>query len=446
MRTGLLAIRLVVTAAIVTIGVSLAYALAYETSSLQESPPENPLPDVSSETIAFVTEPVTSHPSSQYRPAISANIVGWEDGRHRTYWDIYTKDLSTGVETPLVVWPKQQGSLSISGRFAAWGHEYHKYLAAGIVAKNLLSGDIKIVTTSGAGPAISGNLIAWSDDGVYVRNMKGGAATQVSPAPAPSVGISGNLMAWQEWQDDVLELHVKDLTHGIETIVDANMVEERFAISGNVLVWVEDNAGDWDIHMRDLLTGQQKPVVSETGAQREPAISGDTVAWSDDIGDIHMKNLSTGLIQTISTHPNFEEMPAISGSLVVWTRWDAPWIGPPPDIYLSALGPVSLALVPDSTTVAPGGDLELTAILYNHSSETERAESWAELIATGGRSRTISGPTSVSLAPKQVIAKKISRRIPATTPAGNYVLKAYVTSGSPTPFTGSDAFNFGVAP
>ncbi|KKL50711.1 hypothetical protein LCGC14_2302750, partial [marine sediment metagenome] len=79
--------------------------------------------------------------------------------------------------------------------------------------------------------------------------------------------------------------------------------------------------GGGDIWGRDLSGGAAFPICTDAADQRDPAISGDIVVWTDwrnGNADIYGRDLSTGVEFAISTDGSPQNAPAIDGDLVVW--------------------------------------------------------------------------------------------------------------------------------
>ncbi|MHB8793781.1 MAG: hypothetical protein ACYC6O_10670, partial [Thermoleophilia bacterium] len=140
-----------------------------------------------------VESAVCTNTSDQYNPVVAGNRVYWMDYRNNN-WDIYMKDLSTGVETRLTVNNSHQSWPSASGDFVAW-----KETREGdedIYMRNMANGVEQRVNTDPAGtptasqkmPAISGSRVAWMDkrsgnwDIFSARDEVAPQVTSVTPA------------------------------------------------------------------------------------------------------------------------------------------------------------------------------------------------------------------------------------------------------------------------
>lgn len=111
---------------------------------------------------------VTSSSGWQDTPVISGTTVAWRDGRNGNY-DIYGKDLATGVEFPISTGPTDEVSpamselsSAISGLVVVWSDTRN---GEGDIYGLDLATDERFPVTLGAGwddrPAISGRVVVW---------------------------------------------------------------------------------------------------------------------------------------------------------------------------------------------------------------------------------------------------------------------------------------------
>ena len=94
------------------------------------------------------------------------------------------------------------------------------------------------------------------------------------------------------------------------------------AISADTVVWSDWRSGDYDIYGYDLTTRTEFPVCTASGDQVNPAISGDSVVWADsrtgDDYDIYGYDLATKREFPVCTAAGTQSGPAVSGDIVVW--------------------------------------------------------------------------------------------------------------------------------
>jgi beta propeller repeat protein len=130
-------------------------------------------------------------------------------------------------------------------------------------------------------------------------------------------------------------------------ISTASNAQREAAVYGNIVVWTdyrratkpEDYAAA-DIYMFNLSTGKESPVSTASGEQSGPITNGSVVVWLDrrksrdpvtsDAADIYGYDIATGKEFAISTTAGGKSNPAISGNLVVWSEYQN---GPTHGIY-----------------------------------------------------------------------------------------------------------------
>jgi hypothetical protein len=109
---------------------------------------------------------------------------------------------------------------------------------------------------------------------------------------------------------------------GPEALRTPNLVNpSQLVLSAGWLVYVDDRYGDADLFAVDLETGLEEAVVAEVGAQVEPAVRGDVVAWRDCRGcvgeattaaEIYRVDLSSGEpAQRVTVSESDERGPAL---------------------------------------------------------------------------------------------------------------------------------------
>ena len=151
--------------------------------------------------------PICLTPLAQTAPAISGALVVWQDCRNGATWspspyeppaslpDIYARDLSTSAEFPIVTLYIGQYNPAVSNNIVAWEDYRNAGLACehffcwfdrlDIYAYDLSSGLEFRVSTQGPGgssPAVSGNIIVWSNGDIWGYVIDG----QVPPGPLPA--------------------------------------------------------------------------------------------------------------------------------------------------------------------------------------------------------------------------------------------------------------------
>jgi len=295
--------------------------------------------------IAGSEMPICTASLDQYLPAVSGNIVVWEDTRDylTTGYDIYGMDLSTETEFPICTAPEDQRAPDISGDIVVWVDLRNSSTAPDIYGKDLSTETEFAICTEEHmqyWPRISGDTVVWQD----IRNSGGGwdiygkylstetefpictaATTQYVPT------ISGTIVVWQDQRNFSTssdDLYGKDLSGGDEfAICTAAGAQSAAAVSGSIVVWQDkrnSSTNGSDIYGNDLSGGGEFLVCGATGDQEAPAISDDIVVWADERtagttgSDIYAKDLLTGDEFAVCTQSDDQTDPAVSCNTVAW--------------------------------------------------------------------------------------------------------------------------------
>ena len=164
-------------------------------------------------------------PGQQKLPAIHGDTVVWSDNRNSpargtvragcgycsgNRFDIYSYNLATEEEKPLVETGEHNGTPSINGELVAW----QRFLGKGesdIVLLDLGTGEQAVIGAGGGGgarPLISENHVIWAvgetcdvvglppgkvPTGVYAYGLETGAVRQLSSDVEPHALLHGNV-------------------------------------------------------------------------------------------------------------------------------------------------------------------------------------------------------------------------------------------------------------
>jgi hypothetical protein len=96
---------------------------------------------------------------------------------------------------------------------------------------------------------------------------------------------------------------------------------------------------------------------------------------------------------------------------------------------------VSVGLSPSATTISPGGVLEVTASLLNHTDTLQNIEVRVDIYLPNGNpypGNPFFGPLSLPFGPGAYIARTLTHPVPGNTPAGDYLYQAVLTIGGET--------------
>jgi len=305
-----------------------------------------PLPALAADTV------VSNNSANQYGPAIYGNRIVWIDYRNGNY-DIYMKNLATGVESAVTTNSAYQDNPAIYGDKVVWADNRNGNYD--IYMKNLATGVESAVTTHAdqqANPAIYGNKVVWRDarngnDDIYMKNLATGVESAVTTNSAwqSNPAIYGDKVVWYDYRNGNNDIYMKNLTTGVESAVTTNgYAQDNPAIYGNKVVWRDNRDGNYDIYMKDLTTGVESAVTTNGYGQYYPAIYGDEVVWEDTRNgndDIYMKNLATGVESAVTTNGYAQDNPAIYGNKIVWEDWR----NGNRDIYMNTLPTTPRAMV-----------------------------------------------------------------------------------------------------
>jgi TolB protein len=188
-------------------------------------------------------------------------------------------------------------------------------------------------TTQKSHPAISGDRIAWEENGnIHLYDLVRGNDSAL-PSPGPEVAIepdlSGDRLVWaaqKAWapNENGTTVMFRNLTSGREYRIGTGVAgETNPAIWRDVIVWEDRRNGNPDIYRFDLVNGTEEPVCTGTADQRHPDIDEGRIVWEDrrnGNGDILMFEISSGRETALSLGPADDTDPEISGDLVVWQR------------------------------------------------------------------------------------------------------------------------------
>ena len=283
--------------------------------------------------------PICSASRDQSGPAISGDIVVWQDGRNAEAPDfnenIYGYDLKAHEEFQIRTSYLFLGGPAISGGTVVWAEAEDD--GTDIYGYDLVQRRVfPICTDPGTqmSPAISGSTVVWLEKrdesspllghDIYARDLASGSSFRIGTVRNPEIqpSISGNIVVWEDLRQDSLNIYGYDLVarREFEICADAS-IQRQPAISGTTVVWEDERNGNWDIYGYDLATGRQFPICTSNADQGQPAISGSLVAWYDrrnGSDDIYAYDLITRQEFAICTAAGDKGRPQVSGRTIVW--------------------------------------------------------------------------------------------------------------------------------
>jgi uncharacterized repeat protein (TIGR02543 family) len=288
--------------------------------------------------------PICTDATDQSRPAVSGNIVVWED--FDGDWDIYGYNVTTGSKFPICTSAGSQRAPTISGNIVVWGDERNG--GSDIYGYDLSTGTEFAICTNAYDqwlPVISGNIVAWVD----CRNTSGNSANwdiygynlathqefPICTAEGGQYGpaISGDIVIWTDLRSDPTvqfccggnelpkAVYGYDLSENSEFFVTLDGgIFPYAAIDSNNVVWSDE--GDF-VCGYDLMTSMFYVIDTSTYNCnfRDTKILGDRVIWADNRNgnyDIYGFDMIDHVEFPICTDTHYQYLPAISGNLVVW--------------------------------------------------------------------------------------------------------------------------------
>lgn len=284
-----------------------------------------------------VQAPICVHGSDQSQPAVSGDVVVWEDMRPGTESDVYGYDRVAALEFPICTVVYWQTRPAIDGDLVAWTDFRTGGNTPDLYSYDLESGVETPVyhgLASQKSASISGDIVVWEDSrngnwDIYGRDVAAeitfpictAAMSQTSPA------ISGDIVVWSDVRNGTYDIYGRDLSTDTEfPICTAAGQQLRPAISGDIVVWSDSRSGSTEVYGYDLSSATEFFIARATALDElEPAVWGDIVVWEDgrnvsDDGnyDIYGYDLATGKELAVCTAPGWQGQPAIAGDTVVW--------------------------------------------------------------------------------------------------------------------------------
>jgi beta propeller repeat protein len=276
---------------------------------------------------------ITTDSANQGNPDISGDKIVYIDFRNGNN-DIYMYDLGTASETPVITDPVVfQYSPKIDGDIVVWHDSNYD-----IYMKNLSSGIVSSVTTDPnyqQYPDIDSNIIVWDDDrsgnrDIYMYNLSNTGAGVQQITTNPSVQgyprVSGDIIVWTDFRNSNYDVYIYNLSSSTETQITTDTSHQLSAyIYGDMIVWQDNRNGNPDIYMYDLSNpgaGEQQ-ITTDLASQSQPAVdvNGDIIIWSDQRNgnyDIYKYDISTGIESPVTTDSGIQQAGAVDGNIIVW--------------------------------------------------------------------------------------------------------------------------------
>lgn len=304
--------------------------------------------------------PVSLAAGEQAAPAVFGSRVVFEDNRSGD-WDIWTADLRTGAESPLVVASGDQRSPDTDRTIVVWQDDRSGNWDVRML--DLATG-IESPVASAAGdqvrPRVSGPRIAWQDSrggnwDIFMRDTSSGLTIPVVTHPADQINpeIDGPSVVWEDYRNGNADIHLKDVDSGCEAAVVTDPADQTApSISGPVVAFEDMRSGVAAIRYVDT-TSQQQVELSGPTDRRAPSISGSRIAWTevlDGIATVRVRDIPQSAEIAVVPSSAGRFRPALAGATVVWDEAG--------DVWWTEVGSPSVSLVRPKQGTAYVQDVE----------------------------------------------------------------------------------------
>jgi hypothetical protein len=247
-------------------------------------------------TFTTTESPLVVEPGDQFDPAISGRYVSFTDTSNGS-GDVWYADTSDGSLHPVAVGPGAQHQADVSGSLIAYVDDSAGDGSQDVFLYNIVTGTTEQITKGqdAENPVVSDRLVAYQrfDNGlqrnVWVHDLATGVSQPIDgsgPQFQWGAAVSGSRVAYIEYGPNGTPgpVEVWDATTGISTTVAAGSAFGPDIDGGDVAyvhsAFVDPSTAELDIAVTDLTTGQTR-TLSLPGAQENPKISGDFVAFLD---------------------------------------------------------------------------------------------------------------------------------------------------------------------
>ena len=246
--------------------------------------------------------------------------------------DVWYTDLITGQAHSVSTAPGDQQLTSVSqGRVV-----FTDWTAMDVLVFDVATGQtINLTNAAGSNaldPAISGNLVAWTDDRdgnaeIYARDLGTGEERRISNDPLvdQSPGVGAGLIVWERCDGYACDIFVYDWVAGTTRQLTAspNASEHFPQVDGRVVVFQREQGTPIDKNIVAIdLDSLGERVLDLTGDQENAHISGGFVSFNDSASGqphIGLWDLGTGYHLEVPGGPSGEYLNAIDGNRIVYS-------------------------------------------------------------------------------------------------------------------------------
>lgn len=255
---------------------------------------------------------VAEWPSTdQLNASIWENKVVWQDDYSGT-WAIYMADTTDpeniwDTEVPVAsIQDVNHEYPAISGNTVVWQEFNESSQSIDIWGTdvteidNILHYEVAGLDLNQQRPAIYRDNVFWQDDQYGLWDILQADFWQKDfpeiydllyddSVDQENPSVWGDIVAWDENIGGDIQIIAADISDPdfpvkFSVCLDGSL-QQNPDVCDNLIVWEDFRNGNWDIYGYNLTTHQEFQVTTDPADQINPAVSGDLVAWQEDIGD-----------------------------------------------------------------------------------------------------------------------------------------------------------------
>ena len=298
----------------------------------------------------FETFPVERASRDQTNPAVDDCTVVWQDNRHGD-WDIGVADISSlsGISTMVYTDPFSQSERpAVSGDIVVWEDQFFLFDERDILGLDLSRErffDVIVTFMDECNPAISGAVVVadvrmtehadWDVAGVDLSRPGELEPFGIDMGSGDQwhVDISGPIVVYEDTWGGTADISGQDLSDSSGAswfpIFTGAGSQQRPAVSGKWAVWQDEYEGTWVLGGDDLFHPRLPEAIDPNGTDDHEYVDvyNNVVVWQDRRNgnwDIYGRNLTSGEIFQITDHgadqihPAISFSPRLNGYVVVW--------------------------------------------------------------------------------------------------------------------------------
>ncbi|NLV25917.1 MAG: hypothetical protein GXY48_01915, partial [Methanomicrobiales archaeon] len=233
--------------------------------------------------------------SDQNNPDISDGIIVWDDNRHGSS-DIYSYNIAMHKEEPVCIDTTNKFRPAISKDMVVYedfGNDDIRDIALTKIGTSGIPAYINPNDKDKANPDIDGEWVAYqqlddnkNDWNIYLYNYNTKKTVQVTRdiQVQQNPRISGDFVVWEDNRNGKWDIFMYNIKKDMTTAVTFDEFDDvEPSVSGSKIVWTRYGQDDSsDIYMVDLSIPKTYAVCTGPGNQIRPDIYVDKVVWQDD--------------------------------------------------------------------------------------------------------------------------------------------------------------------